>query len=83
MIQIDGSRLSFADVANIARYGERVELSEEGRQAVQASRHNLDTIVATDKPEYGINTGFGIFLPTSAPQGRFLDTQRRNLIIIH
>jgi histidine ammonia-lyase len=82
MIQIDGSRLSFADVANIARYGERVELSEEGRQAVQASRHNLDTIVATDKPVYGINTGFGIFSDQRIPRADSA-TLSRNLIISH
>ncbi len=82
MIQIDGSRLSFADVVNVARYGERVELSEAGRQAVQTSRHYLDTIVATDKPVYGINTGFGIFADQRIPRS---DSARlsRNLIISH
>ncbi len=82
MIQIDGSRLSFADVANIARYGKRVELSEAGRQAVQASRHHLDTIVATDKPVYGINTGFGIFADQRIPRADSA-TLSRNLIISH
>jgi len=82
MIQIDGSRLSLADVTNIARYGERVELSEEGRQAVQTSRHNLDTIVATDKPVYGINTGFGIFSDQRIPRADSA-TLSRNLIVSH
>ena len=61
MLEIDGSRLTLADVLKVARFGESVRLSDAGFQAIQTSRQNLEAIMATDRPVYGINTGFGIF----------------------
>lgn len=81
-LEIDGSHLTLVDVVNVARYGEKVKLSTAGYEAVEASRHNLDTIVATDRPVYGINTGFGIFADRRIP--RFDSaTLSRNLILSH
>src|SRR5512135_1783333 len=82
MLEIDGSRLTLADVVNVARHGERVALSGAGYQAIQASRHNLDTVVATDRPVYGINTGFGIFSDRRIPRVDSA-TLSRNLILSH
>ncbi|NLG97325.1 MAG: histidine ammonia-lyase [Chloroflexi bacterium] len=82
MVQIDGSQLTLADVVKVARHAEPVSLSEEGYQAIQTSRRWLDTIVATDRPVYGINTGFGIFAERRIPR---VDSARlsRNLILSH
>jgi histidine ammonia-lyase len=82
MLEIDGSRLSITDVVNVARYGETVSLSSEGLQAMQTSRHYLDTIVATDRPVYGINTGFGIFADRRIPRADSAKLSR-NLILSH
>lgn len=82
MVQIDGSQLTLADVVKVARYAEPVSLSEVGYQAIQTSRQWLDTVVATDRPVYGINTGFGIFAERRIPR---VDSARlsRNLILSH
>jgi histidine ammonia-lyase len=82
MLEIDGSRLTLADVVNVARHGERVALSAAGFQAIQASRRSLDAIVATDRPVYGINTGFGIFADQRIPRVDSA-TLSRNLILSH
>lgn len=82
MLQIDGSHLTLQDVVKVARNNDKVSLSENGYQAIQASRHNLETIVATDRPVYGINTGFGIFADRRIPR---TDSAKlsRNLILSH
>jgi histidine ammonia-lyase len=82
MVRIDGSQLSLEDVARVARYGAPADLAESGRAAVQACRRALETIVATDRPVYGINTGFGIFADRRIPR-RDSATLSRNLILSH
>jgi histidine ammonia-lyase len=82
MLQIDGSRLTLADVVNVARYGERVMISADGLQAIETSRRNLEAVVATDRPVYGINTGFGIFADRRIPRTDSA-TLSRNLILSH
>ncbi len=82
MLEIDGNSLTLADVVAVARHGEPVSLSAAGRAAVEACRANLETIVATDRPVYGINTGFGIFADRRIAAH---DSARlsRNLILSH
>src|SRR5512139_855933 len=82
MLEIDGSRLTLADVVNVARYGEKVRLSQDGIQAIEKSRANLDAIVATGDPVYGMNTGFGIFADRRIP-GEDSAALSRNLILSH
>lgn len=82
MLQIDGSQLTLHDVVAVARHHEEVRLSDEGLQAVQASHHRLETIVATDRPVYGINTGFGIFADRRIPRTASAQLSR-NLILSH
>ena len=82
MITIDGNNLSLSEVVQVARHGERVELGAEGRQAIRACRASLETIVATDRPVYGINTGFGIFADRRIPIADSAALSR-NLILSH
>jgi histidine ammonia-lyase len=82
MIEIDGARLSLQDVVKVARYQEKVSISKEGTEAIQACRKNLETIVATDRPVYGINTGFGIFADRRIPRSDSAKLSR-NLIVSH
>jgi histidine ammonia-lyase len=82
MVQIDGSRLGLEDVVAVARHGEKAALSEVGRAAILACRRSLDTIVATDRPVYGINTGFGIFADRRIPRADSAKLSR-NLILSH
>lgn len=82
MLQIDGFGLSLLDVLKVARHNEEVSISDEGYQAIQSSHHNLEMIMATDRPIYGINTGFGIFADRRIPR---MDSAllSRNLILSH
>ncbi len=82
MLEIDGSSLTIADVVNVARHGEKVTLSAAAYQAVQECRRNLEAIVATGQPVYGINTGFGIFADRRIPRADSAALSR-NLILSH
>jgi histidine ammonia-lyase len=82
MIQVDGNTLGLEQVAAIARGTEAVGLSPEAIEAIEHSRRCLDSIVSSDAPVYGINTGFGIFADRRIPRrdGALLS---RNLILSH
>lgn len=82
MLEIDGSRLTLQDVVRVARENEPVKLSSAGYETIQASRRRLESIVATDRPVYGINTGFGIFADQRIPRSDSA-TLSRNLILSH
>lgn len=59
VIQIDGRSLRLADIEVVARAGVRVELADEARQRVAASRAVVDRILSSGAVVYGVNTGFG------------------------
>ncbi|MEW6179703.1 MAG: histidine ammonia-lyase [Chloroflexota bacterium] len=82
MIQIDGRHLQINDVVSVARYGEKVEISPEGKENLEKSRQVLNRIIKSDRAVYGINTGFGIFSEKRIPTE---DSNRlsRNLILSH
>lgn len=82
MIEIDGHHLSLEEVVRVARKGEPVAISAVGRQNIERSRQWLKAILDTDRPVYGINTGFGIFADRRIPSR---DSARlsRNLILSH
>lgn len=82
MISVDGSGLSLLNIMNVARYHENVTLSEGARAAVENSSEFLETIIATDRPVYGINTGFGIFADQRIPRAD-AKSLSRNLILSH
>ena len=82
MVSIDGSGLALSDIVKVARDKEQVVLSENGRKAIETSRQFLNIIVATDRPVYGINTGFGIFSDQRIPHDASA-TLSRNLILSH
>jgi len=82
MVSIDGSSLSLQDILQVARYQEKVVLSENGRKAIEVSRQHLDTIISTGRPVYGINTGFGIFADQRIPP-EAAAVLSRNLILSH
>jgi histidine ammonia-lyase len=82
MVHIEGDHLTLENVAQVARFGEQVILSEKGIQSIRLSRKTLESILATQRPVYGINTGFGIFAEQRIPSE---DSARlsRNLILSH
>ena len=59
MIELDGQRLSLAEVSGVARAGESVALAAKARQRIEQSRLVVEKIIAENRTVYGINTGFG------------------------
>src|SRR6266545_6532751 len=59
MLELDGQRLSLAQVFAVARGKERVALDAAARARVEQSRTIVEKIVAEGRTVYGINTGFG------------------------
>ena len=58
--QISRAQLSFEDLQTIILEEKQIELSQESIQAIEKCRAYLDAKVAkTEKPIYGVNTGFG------------------------
>ena len=59
MLELDGQRLSLAQVVAVARGEEHVALSAASRARVEQSRIVVEKIVAEGRTVYGVNTGFG------------------------
>src|SRR5437660_4829354 len=59
MLELDGQRLSLAQVFAVARGEERVALASAARARVEQSRRVVEKIVAEGRTVYGVNTGFG------------------------
>lgn len=59
MLELDGQKLSLAQVVAIARGSEQVQLAESSRARVEQARKVVEQIVDEGRAVYGINTGFG------------------------
>ncbi|MBE0695952.1 MAG: histidine ammonia-lyase [Anaerolineaceae bacterium] len=82
MVEINGNNLTYQDLVKVARQGEAVSISAEGVRAITASRQRLEAIFETNRPVYGINTGFGIFAEYPIPSDASAKLSR-NLILSH
>ncbi|GIL37956.1 histidine ammonia-lyase [Roseiterribacter gracilis] len=60
----------------------RAELDATDRAAIERSAATVDTIVASGRTTYGINTGFGLLASKTIPEDQ-LATLQRNLILSH
>jgi histidine ammonia-lyase len=59
MLELDGQKLSLAQVVAVAHGKEQVALSSASRARVGQSRTVVEEIVAEGRTVYGVNTGFG------------------------
>src|SRR4051812_14871828 len=59
MLELDGQRLSLAQIAAVAARSETVSLSGSARERAEKSREVVERIVAEGHTVYGVNTGFG------------------------
>lgn len=82
VVIIDGQSLTIDQVLEIARFGYKVEISEEAKAKVVVARKFVDELVDSQKVVYGITTGFGKFSDVliSKEETQALQT---NLIISH
>jgi histidine ammonia-lyase len=59
MLELNGQKLSLAQVVGIAGGEGHVSLSAAARERVEQSRRVVEKIVAEGRTVYGVNTGFG------------------------
>ena len=60
-VLITGEDLTLDEIVSVCRGNAQVEISQEAREKVQASRQVVDDLIAEEKVVYGITTGFGKF----------------------
>src|SRR5207237_10432928 len=82
MILIGKQPLSLKNLRAIAHAGERLELDPESLHRVRASLSAVEDIVASGKPAYGINTGFGRLSQTRIPTEE-LEQLQLNIVLSH
>src|SRR2546428_9172498 len=82
MLEIDGQRLSLAQVAAVAHAEERVALTSEARTRVETSRRVVEKIVAEERTVSGGNTGFGKLSDVHIEQSQLRELQL-NLVRSH
>lgn len=82
MVNLDGSKLTIAEVRKIAYSLDKVSISSAGKKQIQASNQRLTRLVNSSNPIYGINTGFGIFADRKIDPSQTA-TLHRNLILSH
>ena len=70
-VVLNTSGVSFEDVIDVARYGAKVEISDEAKKAIDASRRYIDDYTKGGKAIYGVSTGFG------ALADKFIEPQDR------
>jgi histidine ammonia-lyase len=68
--------LTADEVVAVARDDARVALAPAALDAMARSRARIDTLAASDRPAYGISTGFGALATTHITVDRRADLQR-------
>ena len=64
------------DVVAVARHGAPVELTPEALEGIAATRVLIEELAASERPVYGVSTGFGALATTHIPVERRADLQR-------
>src|SRR2546423_7066819 len=81
-MELDGQRLSLAQVGSVANDKEPVALASAARARVDASRKVVEQIVAQGRTVYGVNTGFGRLSDVRVEPNELRDLQL-NLVRSH
>ncbi len=79
---LDGSALTIAQVAAVARRDATLALSPAARERMAGSRAVVDRLLDDGEPHYGVNTGFGSLARTRIP-GDQLRALQLNLVRSH
>jgi histidine ammonia-lyase len=82
MVSIDGSHLSFADVYQVSKEDEPVEIAPSSIVAMQRSRAVVERLAAGDAPVYAVNTGVGLLADVRVPPEE-LEQLQRNVVRSH
>ena len=81
-VELTGSGLTVEKVVAVARFGAKVSIKEEALKKMEASHEQVEKIVKSEVPTYGINTGFGDFSTVSIDRENIGKVQK-NLILSH
>jgi histidine ammonia-lyase len=82
-MQLNGQALTLPEIAAVALDGVSVEISQEARERVLASRKVVEDIIARDDAVvYGVTTGFGKLSDVRIPADQLRELQR-NLVRSH
>jgi histidine ammonia-lyase len=82
MITIGQQPLTIDEIIQVARIKEAVKLGDNAIALVMESNLRLKKIIDSDRPVYGINTGFGIFADKRIQKNE-IKKLNRNLILSH
>ena len=82
VVRLTGRSLSIEEVVAVARDRVPVEVTEEARERVRKARAYVDRLAASDRPTYGVNTGFGMLAEVPIARAD-LEQLQLNLIISH
>ena len=75
MLELDGQKLSLAQIAAVAFGEEHVGLSAGARQRLDDSRGVVEKIIAEGRTVYGVNTGFGRLSEVKIPANELRELQ--------
>lgn len=81
-VAIRPGRMTLSDWRAVACQGRPVGLATDWMDAVSASVAAVARVEASDRPTYGINTGFGLLAHTRIPTDQLADLQRR-IVLSH
>jgi len=79
---LDGYSLTLEAFVAVARYGAKVELAEQAKDALKRSRALAEKIAAEKRVAYGITTGFGDFATIAVPE-ELSNKLSTNLVLSH
>ena len=82
LMELNGEKISLAQLAAVALGGEAVQISPLSRPRILASRKVIEQIVARDAVVYGVNTGFGKLSDVRIPHDELHQLQL-NLVRSH
>src|SRR5258707_15703445 len=75
MLELNGQRLSLAEISAVANGKDHVTLSHDARTRIEKSRRVVEKIVAEGRTVYGVNTGFGRLSEVSIPAAELRELQ--------
>jgi histidine ammonia-lyase len=81
-MKLGGKPLTLADLREIARKAPKLEIDPSSLPKVEASHAAVKKILASGKPAYGINTGFGRLSQTRIADDE-LEALQRNIVLSH
>ena len=82
VVRVTGRGATLEEVIAVARYGAKVEITDEAMGNLHASRAVVDQAVADDRAVYGLNTGFGLNENVAIPR-EDIERLQENILLSH